>query len=182
MRASRLLLALALLAACFPAAAQQAERPNSVLLVARPELDDPNFVRTVLLVTQRKDGSTLGVILNRPTDTVQQGRPVWFGGPVLPESLIALFEADQPPAAAAFHVMKDVYLTMHPKNIDALLSQPKSRFRLYAGFAAWSPGQLEDELGRDAWYVLPADEALLFRNDPDSLWRELVAKAAGPHV
>lgn len=182
MRVPRALLALALAAACLAAPAQQAERPNSVLLVARPGLEDPNFVRTVVLATQREDGTTLGVILNRPTDEEHEGHPLWFGGPVLRQSLIALMDSPEPPKAAAFHILKDVYLTMHPLNIDALLANPGAHYRLFAGFAGWAPGQLEDELRREAWYVLPADEALLFRDDPEALWKELVARAARPHV
>jgi putative transcriptional regulator len=77
-------------------------------------------------------------------------------------------------------VLKNVYLSMHPQNLAALLEARGARFRLYAGFAAWVPGQLESEIGRDAWHVLPADEALLFREDMSGLWEELVTKAAGP--
>jgi putative transcriptional regulator len=175
----RVLLALALLLACAPAAAQQAQPANGVLLVAKPDMRDGNFARSVVLVTQTEDGHTLGVVLNRPTTARRADRPLWYGGPVLPQSVVALFAADAPPDAAAFHVLENVYLTMHPRNIDALIAAPGARFRLYAGFAAWVPRQLERELAQDAWYVLPAEEALLFREDPDGLWETLVARARG---
>lgn len=175
-------LLLALLLAATGAAAQQLEPANGVLLVARPELDDPNFGRSVVLVTQTRDGQTLGVILNKPSPARHEGRPLWFGGPVMIRSVVALFEARQPPAAAAFRVLKHVYLSMHPQNLAALLEAPAARFRLYAGFAAWAQGQLESEFGRDAWHVLPADAALLFREDMSGLWEELVAKAAAPQT
>jgi putative transcriptional regulator len=171
---------LALLLAATAAVAQQHEPANGVLLVAKPELEDPNFGRSVVLVTQARDGQTLGVILNKPTPARHEGRPLWFGGPVMIRSVIALFETPQPPDAAAFHVLKNVYLSMHPQNLAALLDAPAARFRLYAGFAAWAPGQLDSEFGRDAWHVLPADEALVFREDMSGLWEELVQRAAGP--
>lgn len=171
---------LALLLAATAAAAQQHEPANGVLLVAKPELDDPNFGRSVVLVTQARDGQTLGVILNKPTPARHEGRPLWFGGPVMIRSVVALFEAPQPPGAAAFHVLKNVYLSMHPQNLEALLAAPAARFRLYSGFAAWAPGQLDGEFGRDAWHVLPADETLVFREDMSGLWEELVRRAAGP--
>ena len=171
---------LALLLAAAGAAAQQHEPANGVLLVAKPELEDPNFGRSVVLVTQARDGQTLGVILNKPTPARHEGRPLWFGGPVMIRSVVALFAAQAPPPAAAFHVLKNVYLSMHPQNLAALLAAPEARFRLYAGFAAWAPGQLEAEFGRDAWHVLPADEELLFREDTSGLWDELMAKAAAP--
>ena len=63
-----------------------------------------------------------------------------------------------------------------------LLFREGGRYRLYAGFSAWMPQQLAQELERDAWYVLPAEEALLFREDMDGLWEELVAKATGPRT
>jgi putative transcriptional regulator len=171
---------LALLLAATAAVAQQHEPANGVLLVAKPELEDPNFGRSVVLVTQARDGQTLGVILNKPTPARHEGRPLWFGGPVMIRSVVALFETPQPPAAAAFHVLKGVYLSMHPQNLAALLAAPAARFRLYAGFAAWAPAQLDSEFGRDAWHVLPVDEALVFREDMSGLWEELVQRAAGP--
>lgn len=172
--------ALALLLAAAGAPAQRDEPANGVLLVARPELDDPNFGRSVVLVTQARDGHTLGVILNKSTPARHAGQPLWFGGPVMIRSVVALFAADEPPPAAAFHILKNIYLSMHPQNLAALLERRGARYRLYAGFAAWAPGQLEGEFGRDAWHVLPADEALLFREDMSGLWEELLAKAAGP--
>lgn len=172
-------LALAL-AFAFSAAAQQAEPPNSVLLIAKPGLDDPNFSHSVVLVTQAPDFSTVGVILNRPTTVRYQGKPVWAGGPVMRQVVVALFRSEQAPATASFHVLKNVYLSMHPQNLEALLAAPAARFRLYSGFAAWAPGQLDGEFGRDAWHVLPADEALVFREDMSGLWEELVRRAAGP--
>lgn len=172
--------AIALLLAFTGATAQQDQPANGVLLVAKPELDDPNFGRSVVLVTQSHDGHTLGVILNRPTPARHAGRPLWFGGPVMISSVVALFAADEAPPAAAFHVLRNIYLSMHPENVAALLGGRGGRFRLYSGFAAWAPGQLQREFGRDAWHVLPADDALLFREDTGALWEELLARATGP--
>jgi putative transcriptional regulator len=171
---------LALLLAGASALAQQDAPANGVLLIAKPGVDDPNFGRSVVLVTQTKDGETLGVILNKPIPARHEGKPLWFGGPVMLRSVVALFSSDAPPPAAAFHVLKNVYLSMHPQILEALIEGNGARFRLYAGFAAWAPGQLRSEFGRDEWYVLPAEEAILFREDTSGLWQELLAKALGP--
>jgi len=173
------ILALSLLAA--PAWAQQAERPNGILLIAKEDLRDPNFSRTVVLVTQASDGGTVGVILNRPIGrTHASGAPIFFGGPVMQEVIVALFRSERTPAAPAFHVLKGVYLSMHPGNVDPLLEgADAARYRLYMGFSGWAPGQLESEMQRDGWYVLPASEALLFRADTAGMWEELVEKARG---
>ena len=152
------------------------DAPNAVLLVAKPGMPDPNFRETVVLVTQAPDGSTVGVILNRPTERKHEasGETVYAGGPVMREVLVALFRAEREPQAA-FPVLPGVYLSMHPENIKG----PARERRLFAGFAGWAPGQLQDELARGAWYVLPANMNLIFRNDTQGLWRELVDKARG---
>jgi putative transcriptional regulator len=159
----------------------QHEPPNGVLLVAKPGLADPNFSETVVLVSQTPDGSTVGVILNRPTPRKhdKSGDPLGFGGPVMREVLVALYRAERQPEAAAFHVLKGVYLTMHPQNIDPLLGKRGARYRLFMGFSGWAPGQLESELARDGWFVLPARPELVFRKDTSGMWEELVRKARG---
>lgn len=180
-----------LLALLAPAAglAQQAERPNGVFLVAKPGLQDPNFSETVVLVTQTADSGTVGVIVNRPTtlelrqllpESATPGSyrdPVFFGGPVMRQALVALLRAEAPPAGPAFHVLKDLYLTMHADNILPLLQQHDRQYRLYAGFAAWAPRQLESEFMRDGWYVVPADAETVFRGDVRTLWEDLVRRA-----
>jgi putative transcriptional regulator len=144
-------LVLLLVFAVAPLLAQpQTEAPNAILLIAKPELPDPNFRETVVLVTQTADASTVGVIL-----------------------------AERAPEAAAFHVLKDLYLTMHPANIEQLVAQHADNFRLYAGFSGWGPGQLEAEMARGGWYVLPANAELAFRKNTTGMWEELVRKARG---
>ena len=191
MRTRALAFAFALLAFAPAAPAQPA---NGVLLVAKPTIVDPNFSRTVVLVTQAPDAETVGVILNRPvplaaSEVLPPELPsdnypdsVYYGGPVLRRVIVALFHADRPPPAPAFHVLKDVYLSMHPDNIKMLLESKHGRYRLYAGFAGWAPGQLEAELERDGWYVLPAEEDLLFRKDTAGLWQELLRRASSPRA
>lgn len=169
-----------LLAASAPA--QQDLPPNGLLLVAKPGLEDPNFSRSVVLVTQTPDFSTVGVILNRPTREQHQGQPLWFGGPVMPQAVVAVFRSGRPPQASAFHVLKNLYLSMHPQNLEPLLKGAGAAFRLYSGFAGWMPRQLESELGSGGWFVLPADEDIVFRMDTEGLWEELVARASKPRA
>ncbi len=193
LRAAALLLALA---AAAPAPAQQDQPANGLFLVAKPGLTDPNFARTVVLVTQAQDASTVGVIINRPTTlrlsqflsrelpTQNYRDLIYFGGPVMREAMVSLFRSEVVPEKAAFHVLKGVYLTLHPENIEKLLADPNARYRLYAGFSGWAPRQLQSEFMRDGWHVLPADEATLFRENPDGLWEELLERALrlGPRV
>jgi len=171
------------------AAAQQNLPPNGIFLVAKPTLADPNFARTVVLVTQAEDASTVGVIINRPStlklsqflsqefETRNYADPVYFGGPVMRQAIVAVYRSETVPAAAAFHVLKNIYMTMHADNLKLLLATPGARYRVYAGFSGWAPRQLESEFVREGWYVLPADEATVFRKNSAGLWEELVERA-----
>jgi len=166
-------------------------QPNGILLVAKPGMLDPNFRETVVAVTRAADGSTIGVILNRPTDkrladllpdwggAGRFPQPLYAGGPVMQQVVIALFAAKKAPKEAAFAVLPGIYLTLHPRNIEALLSSPTDRARLFAGFSGWAPRQLEAEMSSGSWYAVRATEGLLFRKDTSRLWRELVDQASG---
>jgi len=189
MGSSRVLFVLLFGLAGFAAQAQQNSPANGLLLVAKPGLADPNFERTVVLVTQTEDAATVGVIINRPSKlklslffspdipTQNYRDPVFLGGPVMRQVMIAVFRSDTVPQAPAFHVLKNIYLTLHPDNIEKLLADPAAHYRLYAGFSGWAPDQLESEFMRDGWYFLPADEATLFRDKTENLWEELVERA-----
>ena len=171
----------ALSAFAFAALAAAQAPANGALLIAKPELDDPNFSRTVVLVTQAESGETVGVILNRPTQRKEPrtGAVLYAGGPVMREVLVTVFRAAQPPAAPAFRVLRNVYLSMHPANLERLLEGEARDYRLYSGFSGWAPRQLEAEILRDGWHVLPATEELVFRADTAGMWEELVEKARG---
>ena len=171
----------------------QSEIPNGALLVARPGLLDPNFRQTVVLVTQRPDGSTVGVILNRPTElelapllpelpAEQYHDALYFGGPVLRQTVVAVFESETTPETSAFHVLKGVYMSMRKEIVGQLLEHDGGRYRLYLGFSGWAPGQLESEFAREGWYLLPADPQAVFRADTRGLWEELVTRAVGPRA
>ena len=166
-------------------------QPSGIVLVAKPGLPDPNFSETVVLVTHTDEGSPVGVILNRPTnlklaDVAPRVRgaqnftePLYSGGPVMREVLVALFRADAPPAEAAFQVLPGTYLTLHPALIESLIAEQRAPLRLYAGFTGWAARQLEAEIDSGSWYVLRATEALAFRRDTAGMWAELVAQASG---
>ena len=177
------------LAIAAPAVAQQNDPPNGLFLVARPDLEDPNFRQTVVLVTQARDYSTVGVIINRPLELklerLLRDDPlgsryrdaVFFGGPVMPQVIVALFRSESAPQAPAFHVLKGLYLSLHPQNLRRLLEGSGTRYRLYSGFAGWAPRQLQSEMQRNGWYVLPADLETIFRKNMDGVWQELVQRA-----
>jgi putative transcriptional regulator len=164
-------------------------QPAAVVLVARPELADPNFRETVVLVAHTPRGDTVGVVLNRPmAERLSDVAPdfpradayaerLYRGGPVLPRMIVALFHSSTPPGATAFRVLPGVYLSLDPRIVDSLLEKHEGDYRLFAGFSGWAPGQLEAEMAHESWHAFPATEALLFRADTSGLWRELMEKS-----
>jgi putative transcriptional regulator len=187
-RVKRLLcIALGVLAGC---AAWAQEAANGVFLVAQPTLTEVTFRRTVILITQRPEGGSLGVILNRPTEIplrdafpkhehiAAQTQPLHFGGPVQPQSLLFLVRSATPPPRAVA-VLTDVYLTSDADWVDSALATGKvlGAMRAYAGYAGWAPRQLRSEMERQGWYILPADNESVFTPKPESLWIELARRA-----
>jgi putative transcriptional regulator len=182
----RLLLAALLALASAFAAAQQAER--GFFLVAKPSLLDPNFQRTVVLVTNAPDGATLGVIINRPTRqslaNILPGNPtlarftdpLYFGGPVERVGLFAVFRAQESPGQS-FTVVDDLHLALHPATVEQLLLKPPEQVRFFNGYSGWAPGQLAAELQRGDWWVFEADPQTVFRTDMATLWEELARRA-----
>jgi putative transcriptional regulator len=185
----RLLLLLAALLGSVPfASAQTAKNPNGVFLVATPALADPNFRRSVVLVTQTPDGGTIGFIINRPgrsslaqilpdNEVLKRfTEPLYLGGPVEPAGLFAVFRARENPPGA-LRVLDDVSFGIDPAVVEIVLRSPPERVRFFNGYSGWAPGQLAAELERGGWYVLSADAETVFRKDMDKLWEELVRRA-----
>jgi putative transcriptional regulator len=188
MRAMSLLLIFAALLGPAPdASAQTASDPNGVFLVAAPSLADPNFRRSVVLVTQAPDGGTVGFIINRPAgrslaqilpDNEVLKRftePLYFGGPVEAAGLFAVFSAGENPPGA-LRVLGDVSFAMAPAVVETVLHAPPARVRFFNGYSGWAPGQLAAELERGGWYLLNADADTVFRKDMDRLWEELIRR------
>jgi len=189
----RTLICLALLAIMFsvPLRAPGAEDvANAVFLIASPELKDPNFRETVVLVTHPREGGPWGVIINRPLDhrlsevfteyeTLKNRKDVlFFGGPVAREGLVFLVRSVEPPPRAVA-VLPDVYFISDIDWIEGLLQRPEPTrgLRVYAGYSGWAPGQLQREIERGGWHVMPADAENVFEKDPARIWPELIKRA-----
>ena len=184
----RLLLLGALLASIPQAWAQTGTHPNGVFLIATPALTDPNFRRSVVLVTQTPDGGSLGFIVNRPgprslaqilPDNAVLKRytePLYLGGPVQAAGLFAVFRARKIPQGA-LRVLDDVSFALDPAVVEQVLHAPPGRVRFFNGYAGWAPGQLALELQRGGWLVLKADADTVFRENMDTLWEELLVRS-----
>jgi len=163
---------------------------NAIFLIASPGLQDPNFRETVVLVTHPREGAPWGVIINRPLnhrlsevfteyETLENRKDVlFFGGPVLRDGLVFLVRSSKPPPRAV-PVLRDVYFISDIDWIDGLLQRPDPTrgLRVYAGYSGWAPGQLQREIERGGWQVLPADAETVFDMDPARIWPELIKRA-----
>ena len=162
------------------------------LLVASPTLVDPNFLRTVVLITEHNDEGAMGIILNRPAtttvteaapeleDLVEPGDDVFVGGPVQPSSVIVLAEWDSPEETTV-PVFDSIGFVGADADPDEL-ARTVSRARVFAGFAGWSSGQLESELERDDWILEPALPNDVFSPAPEQLWSDVLERKGGEYA
>ncbi|HEX6116825.1 MAG TPA: YqgE/AlgH family protein [Solirubrobacterales bacterium] len=168
-----------------------AESLRGKLLVASPALVDPNFARSVVLITEHNDEGAMGIVLNRPADAlvtevlpdladVAADETLFVGGPVQPDAIVLLAEFSDPDAAA-WIVVADVGLAAADREL-AELAEVVRRGRLYAGYSGWGPGQLEAEIEIDSWIIEPPMPAELFPDDPGTLWRGVLDRKGGQYA
>jgi putative transcriptional regulator len=159
---------------------------QGVFLFAIPELRDPNFSQTVVLLVNYEKNGAMGLIINRPTEVsleealpdvkeIQgQSLPVFFGGPVGQDHMVVLLRTNKPPQKT-LKVLKDVYFTGSKNTLVETLKKRGShdKVRVYAGYAGWAPGQLEHEVSRGDWVVHHADADMVFAEDPSTIWPQI---------
>jgi putative transcriptional regulator len=165
---------------------------NGVLLVAKPDLPDPNFRETVVLITQPvPGGGPLGVILNRPIaarlsevlpgigSVPEEFNQIYGGGPVSRNQLIFLVRT-QDGSTNGLRVLDDVYLSGDPVLLQRIVSGELKvgAFRAYGGYAGWAPRQLQAEIAQGGWYLIPADADTIFSADVATMWPELIKRIA----
>ncbi|HZZ57830.1 MAG TPA: YqgE/AlgH family protein [Opitutaceae bacterium] len=151
------------------------------LLLAHPGLRDPNFRRTVILMTEDNAGGSRGVVLNRPLSRSLGSlggdfalgpladTPLFSGGPVETKQLILAAWQAQP------HGFQ-LHLGVEPERAASLASEPDTHVRAYFGYAGWSPGQLKKELTQSAWLVTDAPRDLFAQPGDLRLWRTTLAR------
>jgi putative transcriptional regulator len=159
------------------------------LLIAAPQLLDPNFRRTVVLVADHGDEGAMGVILNRPSGMtvadaapdlepmIGPDAPIFAGGPVQPTSGVVLAEVVEADEA----VFGDVVLVPGLGELADVIDGAGS-IRVFAGYAGWGPGQLDDELGREDWILEPAQAADVFSEEPEALWGSVLERKGGQYA
>jgi putative transcriptional regulator len=158
-----------------------------VLLMAMPQVLDPFFHHSVVLLLHHEPEGSLGFIVNRPTgirvSEILKGMDVswggqnetvaYFGGPVQPNLGTVLFAPVLPDGDdqdTAKQIVPGLALTQHIGDLSRLAQEPTDRFRLLLGYAGWDEGQLMEEILRNDWLTAPVDGDLIFAPDPEQLW------------
>jgi len=172
-------------------AGAQSMRPTDLaagkLLVASPDLPDPNFSKTVVLLVQYDEDGVVGLILNRrskvPISRVldqlagakDRPDPVYAGGPVGRTDVLALVRSHRPPGDAQ-RVLGDVFLVSSKEAMEKTFASAADAdtVHVYLGYSGWTAPQLQHELDLGAWYVLQGSAKAVFDSDPEALWRQLI--------
>ena len=171
--------------------APQAALSAGRFLIAGEHLRDPNFAKTVVLLLNYGERGARGVIINRQTHVKlavvfpgisglhQRPDTVYIGGPVAQTQLLLLLRSERPPGRAE-HVVDDIYVSSSRQTLVEALNRAGAAapVHVYAGYAGWAPGQLDHEVARGDWHVLPADAETVFSKAPTEVWRELIEKGA----
>ncbi|HXE81231.1 MAG TPA: YqgE/AlgH family protein [Vicinamibacterales bacterium] len=159
------------------------------LLLSMPQMNDPNFARTVVLLCQHDADGAFGLVINRPIITtarvIARDRPedateheleVWVGGPVEPERSWILVHDNQDDEDA-IRICDGVYLSTSATLLRRILDRSAdSRTRLVAGYAGWGPGQLDAEIAASAWLSMSVDMDIVFDTPPEEMWTAAIRR------
>jgi putative transcriptional regulator len=157
------------------------------LLLAMPQLADPNFSRAVVLMIEHGDEGSFGLVINHPSpikaaellDSLEMAwhgddeAVVWAGGPVSPSTGWVLHEpVGIAPAGVGgtIEITSRISLSTSPDRLRLIASQPPRKLRLLLGYSGWAAGQLATEMARGAWLHTAADPVLVFDTPPDAIW------------
>jgi putative transcriptional regulator len=162
------------------------------LLLASPALLDPNFRRTVVLVSLHSEEGAMGLVLNRPSavtvgeavpqleEAVQDAERVYVGGPVQPTSVVFLAEFLDP-SPAGLLVLGRIGFPAPDAGVEELI-ESTSRGRVFAGYAGWGEGQLDAELDQGDWIAHAALPEDVFTDMPDELWSRVLTRMGGSYA
>jgi putative transcriptional regulator len=163
------------------------------LLVATPQIEEGVFARSVVLMLHHDDDGAQGLVLNRPIDAdIDAVLPGWEehasspakvfqGGPVQIDSALGLVvvPGDSPDPTGVRRLFGSVALV--DLDVQPTLVVPSvAGLRIFAGYAGWSPGQLEAEIATGSWFVVDSESGDVFTGEPDELWRRVLRRQSDP--
>ena len=155
-----------------------------ILLLSMPQMADPNFAQTVVLLCDYTDQGAFGIVVNRqmgepawtmvktdPPVTVDPEVRLWIGGPVAPQHTWVLTAEALGHDEEQREICPGVVLSVsHQLTLQLLQAPPSNRARIVVGYAGWAPGQLEEEIAASAWLTMDVDAGLIFSVPPELMW------------
>jgi len=172
----------------FLAAAGAAAPEDTMLLVAKRQLEDPIWGSTIVLAKPIAGGGHVGFIVNKPTKmslaelfpehepSKRVADPLFLGGTVNMNLVFALVEEHGSRKDGSVRIAPDIFLAYDTKAVDRIIESESDHARFFLGLVVWRPGQLDDELDRGLWYVDQPDAKLVLRRKTDGLWEELLLR------
>lgn len=160
------------------------------LLLAMPDLVDPNFRGSVVLLLHHDAEGSFGLVLNRELDLSaeelcgslempwrgDEETRVHWGGPVQPDHGWLLLGERGPADEDVSVVAEGLRFSASPDVLRAVAADPPDRMRIFLGYAGWGPGQLAQELAHGSWLAAPISPPLLFGTAPERLWEASLAE------
>ncbi len=167
----------------------QAVADTPMMLISMPQLADPNFSRTVVLLCQYDTEGAFGLIVNRPMAQpahemvhtvpeleIRDDVHLFTGGPVEPMRAWVLTSRPSLDEDAT-EVAEGVFLSASPAAIRTALQTPPGRdVKVVVGYSGWSAGQLDGELAQSSWLLLPVGADLIFGSAPTKMWAQAIAR------
>jgi putative transcriptional regulator len=161
-----------------------------VLLLSMPQMADPNFARTVILLCDYTEQGAFGLVVNRQMDepawTIVKTEPpvrvdpnlrLFIGGPVDLQQTWVLMSESNGPDDEQRQVAPGVVLSVsHELTLRLLQAPPSSAARVLIGYSGWGPGQLDREIAASSWLVTEVDSSLIFDVAPELMWETAIRK------
>lgn len=160
-------------------------------LLSMPQLIDPNFNRTVVLLCEHNEEGAFGLVVNRPLVacgrvvvnldppvSTERELEIWLGGPVEPQrSWMLVGDEGDDDLSSGKRIADGLSLSTSPHLLRRLLEpDPPPRTRLVVGYSGWGPGQLEAELQASAWLISEVDRELIFSTPPEQMWEAAIRR------
>ncbi len=155
------------------------------ILIAVPQMDDPNFARSVVLLVEHNESGAMGITVNRPSDVAladigkEHGMTVhpragnaFIGGPVQRERGFLVHRRRD--VGDSVELLDDVFLSVSTDALRTLLAGEPESYRLCLGYAGWGPGQLEREMVAGGWLNSAISARRIFDTPVDKMWDAVI--------
>lgn len=158
-------------------------------LLASPELRDPNFIKTLIIIVEHGDEGAFGLILNRPLEVKLDNAaaalglkwnkkitppPIYFGGPVMGETIWMLHNLEE---ARTFskEISPGLFFTSQETFLKSIIENPRGVYKFFVGYAGWASNQLENEIGMGTWLLPELQQYEMIFTEKNNIWDSVIS-------